>query len=112
VNVIACPTCGRLEFDVIRLAADLERRLSHITEPIDISILGCVVNGIGEGKEADIGIAGGRGGGLLFRKGEVVRKVAAEDLESVLIAEVEQLAKERQAQSHLKKTAKLRFSPS
>jgi len=112
VNIIACPTCGRLEFDVIRLAADLERRLSHITEPIDISILGCVVNGIGEGKEADIGIAGGRGGGLLFRKGEVVRKVPAEDLESVLILEVEQLAKERQAQSHLKNPAKLHFSPS
>lgn len=95
VNVIACPTCGRLEFDVIRLASHLERRLAHITEPIDISILGCVVNGIGEGKEADIGIAGGHGGGLLFRKGEVVRKVASEALESALIAEVKQLAKER-----------------
>ncbi|MFQ5779413.1 MAG: flavodoxin-dependent (E)-4-hydroxy-3-methylbut-2-enyl-diphosphate synthase, partial [Nitrospiria bacterium] len=75
VNVIACPTCGRLEIDVMKLAANLENKLSHITEPIDISVLGCVVNGIGEGKEADIGIAGGRGVGLLFRKGEIIRKV-------------------------------------
>ncbi|MFY9270036.1 MAG: flavodoxin-dependent (E)-4-hydroxy-3-methylbut-2-enyl-diphosphate synthase, partial [Candidatus Manganitrophaceae bacterium] len=72
VNVIACPTCGRLEIDVIGLANRLEAKLGHITEPIDISILGCVVNGIGEGKEADIGIAGGRGVGLLFRGGEIV----------------------------------------
>ncbi len=99
VNVIACPTCGRLEFDVVKLAADLEKKLSHITEPLDISILGCVVNGIGEGKEADIGIAGGRGGGLLFRKGEIIRKIRADEMESVLIAEVEQLVAERKAQN-------------
>ncbi|MBI3805836.1 MAG: flavodoxin-dependent (E)-4-hydroxy-3-methylbut-2-enyl-diphosphate synthase [Nitrospirae bacterium] len=95
VNVIACPTCGRLEIDVIKLAAMVESKLAHITEPIDISILGCVVNGIGEGKEADIGIAGGRGVGLLFRQGEIIRKVPSEQLESVLLYEVEQLVKER-----------------
>ncbi len=95
VNVIACPTCGRLEIDVIKLAAMVEAKLGHITEPIDISILGCVVNGIGEGKEADIGIAGGRGVGLLFRNGEIIRKVPSEQLESVLLFEVEQLVKER-----------------
>lgn len=95
VNVIACPTCGRLEIDVIKLAATLEAKLGHITEPIDISVLGCVVNGIGEGKEADIGIAGGRGVGLLFRNGEIIRKVPSEQLESVLLFEVEQLVKER-----------------
>lgn len=95
VNVIACPTCGRLEIDVIGLAAKLEAKLAHITEPIDISILGCVVNGIGEGKEADIGIAGGRGVGLLFRKGEIIRKVPSEALEAVLMAEVDSLIAER-----------------
>jgi (E)-4-hydroxy-3-methylbut-2-enyl-diphosphate synthase len=100
VNVIACPTCGRLEIDVIKLAADLEAKLAHVTEPIDISILGCVVNGIGEGKEADIGIAGGRGVGLLFRKGEIIRKVPSEELASVLIIEVEQLLKEREAEKN------------
>ncbi len=99
VNVIACPTCGRLEIDVIGLANRLEAKLGHITEPIDISILGCVVNGIGEGKEADIGIAGGRGVGLLFRGGEIVRKVPSEQLESVLLFEVEQLVKERKAKN-------------
>ncbi len=95
INVIACPTCGRLEIDVFKLAANIEAKLGHVTEPINISILGCVVNGIGEGKEADIGIAGGRGVGLLFRHGEIIRKVPSEELESVLMEEVEQLLKER-----------------
>ena len=96
VNIIACPTCGRLEIDVVRLADILEKKLSHITEPVDISVLGCVVNGIGEGKEADIGIAGGRGVGLLFRGGEIIRKVPLEELESVLLEEVENLVAARQ----------------
>ncbi|MBI5180003.1 MAG: flavodoxin-dependent (E)-4-hydroxy-3-methylbut-2-enyl-diphosphate synthase, partial [Nitrospirae bacterium] len=65
INIISCPTCGRLEIDVIKLASQVEQRLSHIKEPLDISVLGCVVNGIGEGKEADIGIAGGRGIGIV-----------------------------------------------
>ena len=98
VNLIACPTCGRLEIDVVGLANTLERKLSHITEPIDISVLGCVVNGIGEGKEADIGIAGGRGVGLLFRGGEIIRKVPLEALEAVLMEEVERLVAARQAE--------------
>ncbi len=98
VNLIACPTCGRVEIDVFKLSANLETKLAHVTEPIDISVLGCVVNGIGEGKEADIGIAGGRGVGLLFRKGEIIRKVPLEELESVLISEVNHLVAERQAQ--------------
>ncbi len=98
VNVIACPTCGRLEIDVIGLANTLETKLSHITEPIDISVLGCVVNGIGEGKEADIGIAGGRGVGMLFRGGEIIRKVPSEQLESVLMEEVEKLVAARKAE--------------
>jgi len=95
VNIIACPTCGRLEIDVIRLANTLETKLGHITEPIDISVLGCVVNGIGEGKEADIGIAGGRGVGLLFRGGEIIRKVPSAELESVLFEEVEKIVAAR-----------------
>lgn len=105
VNVIACPTCGRLEFDVIKLSADIEKRLAHITEPIDVSILGCVVNGIGEGKEADIGIAGGHSGSILFRKGQIVRRVSSEGLESALIEEVEQLALERQEARKKQKSA-------
>ncbi len=74
----------------------LEERLAHIREPIDISILGCVVNGIGEGKEADIGIAGGKESGLLFRKGKVVRKIKESEMLDVLVKEVEALVEERQ----------------
>ena len=96
VNVIACPTCGRLEIDVIRLANEVEKRLAHVKEPLNISILGCVVNGIGEGKEADVGIAGGRGVGLLFRRGEIIRKVPEDQILDVLLAEVEMILKEKE----------------
>ena len=99
INVIACPTCGRLEIDVVKIANNLERRLAHIKEPITVSVLGCVVNGIGEGKEADIGIAGGQGVGILFKEGKLIRKVKADDLEEVLVEEVEALALSRQNKS-------------
>jgi len=99
INVIACPTCRRLEIDFIKIANNHERRLAHIKEPITVSVLGCVVNGIGEGKEADIGIAGGQGVGILFKEGKLVRKIKADDLEEVLVEEVEALAISRQKQS-------------
>ena len=95
INVIACPTCGRVEIDVVRMANELEKKLGHIKTPLNVSVLGCVVNGIGEGKEADIGIAGGEGKGILFKKGKLVRKVPMEELMDTLIEEVEQLAKEK-----------------
>ena len=98
INVIACPTCGRVEIDVVRLANELEKRLGHIKTPLNVSVLGCVVNGIGEGKEADIGIAGGEGVGILFKKGKLLRKVPAEELMETLIREVELLAKEKAAE--------------
>ena len=95
VNVIACPTCGRVEIDVVKMANELEKRLSHIQTPLNVSVLGCVVNGIGEGKEADIGIAGGQGSGILFKKGKLVRKVPSEELLDTLIEEVEIMANEQ-----------------
>jgi (E)-4-hydroxy-3-methylbut-2-enyl-diphosphate synthase len=98
VNVIACPTCGRVEIDVIRLANEVEKRLGHIRVPLTVSVLGCVVNGIGEGKEADIGIAGGEGVGILFKHGKLVRKVKSEELMETLLAEVELMAKEKEAE--------------
>ena len=98
INVIACPTCGRVEIDVVRMANELEKRLGHIKTPLNVSVLGCVVNGIGEGKEADIGIAGGEGVGILFKKGKLVSKVPIEELTNRLIEEVELLAKEREAE--------------
>jgi (E)-4-hydroxy-3-methylbut-2-enyl-diphosphate synthase len=99
INVIACPTCGRVEIDVVRMANELEKKLGHIKTPLNVSVLGCVVNGIGEGKEADIGIAGGEGKGILFKKGKLVRKVPMEELMDTLIQEVELLAKEKEAEA-------------
>ncbi|MFM8551669.1 MAG: flavodoxin-dependent (E)-4-hydroxy-3-methylbut-2-enyl-diphosphate synthase [Nitrospiraceae bacterium] len=99
INVIACPTCGRVEIDVVRMANELEKRLGHITAPLNVSVLGCVVNGIGEGKEADIGIAGGEGVGILFKKGKLVRKVPMDELMDTLIREVETMARERDAET-------------
>src|SRR5215472_5553005 len=100
INVIACPTCGRVEIDVVRMANELEKKLGHIKAPLNVSVLGCVVNGIGEGKEADIGIAGGEGKGILFKKGKLVRKVPMEELMDTLIHEVELLAKEKEAEAN------------
>jgi len=98
INVIACPTCGRVEIDVVKMANELEKKLGHIKTPLNVSVLGCVVNGIGEGKEADIGVAGGEGKGILFKKGKLVRKVPIEELMDTLIEEVELLAKEKEAE--------------
>ena len=100
INVIACPTCGRVEIDVVKLANELEKKLGHIKTPLNVSVLGCVVNGIGEGKEADIGIAGGEGKGILFKKGKLVRKVPIEELMDTLIYEIELMAKEKDAEGN------------
>lgn len=91
VNIISCPTCGRCEIDIIGLTKEVERRLQGKTKPIDVAVMGCIVNGPGEAKAADIGIAGGKGLGILFRKGEVVKKVREKDLADILVKEVEDL---------------------
>jgi (E)-4-hydroxy-3-methylbut-2-enyl-diphosphate synthase len=96
VNLISCPTCGRTEINIIGLAEEVERRLSHIKEPLTVAVMGCVVNGPGEAREADIGIAGGKGTGLLFRHGEIVRKFDEKELADVLVHEVEEIVKSRQ----------------
>ncbi|MCE5249002.1 flavodoxin-dependent (E)-4-hydroxy-3-methylbut-2-enyl-diphosphate synthase [bacterium] len=85
-EVISCPTCGRTEIDIIGLAEEVERRASSIASPIIIAVMGCVVNGPGEAREADYGIAGGKGTGLLFRKGEKVRTVPERELVDALFA--------------------------
>ena len=82
-EIISCPTCGRTEVNLLRLAAEVEKRLARETAPIKVAVMGCVVNGPGEAREADIGLAGGRGKGIIFRKGEVVRSV---DGETALLA--------------------------
>ena len=75
VDIISCPTCGRCEVDLIRLVEEVQERLEHIEAPLTVAVMGCVVNGPGEAREADVGIAGGKGTGLLFKKGEVIEKV-------------------------------------
>ncbi|MBW2037095.1 MAG: flavodoxin-dependent (E)-4-hydroxy-3-methylbut-2-enyl-diphosphate synthase [Deltaproteobacteria bacterium] len=88
-EIISCPTCGRCEIDLVKLVEQVESALVTSTTPVRLAIMGCVVNGPGEAREADIGIAGGRGHGVLFKKGKVVRKVPEERLVEVLLKEVE-----------------------
>jgi (E)-4-hydroxy-3-methylbut-2-enyl-diphosphate synthase len=88
-EIISCPTCGRCNIDLFDIVAKVEEALAATAAPIKIAIMGCVVNGPGEAREADIGIAGGDGTGILFRKGKVVRKFAQEKLVEVLMAEVD-----------------------
>ena len=91
VNLIACPTCGRTRIDLIPLAEEVERRLADCPKDITVAVMGCAVNGPGEAGAADIGIAGGNGEGLLFRKGEILRKVPQDQLLDALMAEIEKL---------------------
>ncbi|HLP18303.1 MAG TPA: flavodoxin-dependent (E)-4-hydroxy-3-methylbut-2-enyl-diphosphate synthase [Bacteroidota bacterium] len=88
VELIACPTCGRLEVDLFSIMGELDRRLSGIKKPIKIAVLGCVVNGPGEASEADIGIAAGKGVGILYRKGEMIRRVKESEIVETIVEEV------------------------
>ena len=88
---VSCPTCGRTQIDLITIANEVEQRLKKIHKPIKVAVMGCPVNGPGEAKNADIGIAGGNGCGLIFKKGEIVKKVSEEDLIEELFAEIERL---------------------
>ena len=90
-NIIACPTCGRTNIDLIPLAEEVEHRLEDCKKPITVAVMGCAVNGPGEAAAADVGIAGGKGEGLLFRKGEILRKVPQEQLIEALMEEIEKL---------------------
>ena len=87
-EIISCPTCGRCEIDLFRLVGRVEKALSGIRSSPRVAVMGCVVNGPGEAREADVGIAGGRRQGILFKKGRVVRKIPEEDLAGALIDEV------------------------
>jgi (E)-4-hydroxy-3-methylbut-2-enyl-diphosphate synthase len=91
IELISCPTCGRCEIDLIKLAEEIDRNIRTMPEPIKVAVLGCVVNGPGEAREADVGIAGGRGFGFLFRKGEIVKKVPEEELMSELLQEIKKI---------------------
>jgi (E)-4-hydroxy-3-methylbut-2-enyl-diphosphate synthase len=100
VELIACPTCGRLEVDLFAIMAELEKRLEGVKKPVKIAVLGCVVNGPGEASEADIGIAAGKGVGILYRKGEVVRKVKESEIVDVIVEEVKNFRPEGEPAVH------------
>ena len=90
-DLISCPTCGRTKYDMIPIAREVERRLQGCTKPITVAVMGCAVNGPGEARSADVGIAGGDGEGLLFRKGEILYKVPQDKLVDALMAVIERL---------------------
>lgn len=91
IEIISCPTCGRTNINLISLVEEAERRLEGINKNISVAIMGCAVNGPGEAREADIGIAGGNGNGLLFKKGKIIKKVKEEELLEELIKEINKL---------------------
>ncbi len=94
-TLISCPTCGRTQISLEKLALEVERRLEKIQEPITVAVMGCVVNGPGEAREADVGIAGGINEGLIFRKGVIIKKVAESDIIDELFAEIDRILLER-----------------
>jgi (E)-4-hydroxy-3-methylbut-2-enyl-diphosphate synthase len=93
-TLVSCPTCGRCNIDLLPIAKAVEDRLSTISTPITVAVMGCVVNGPGEAREADIGIAGGKGQGLLFKRGEIIKKVPENELINALFVEIDKLTKE------------------
>ncbi len=91
VQIVACPTCGRTKIDLIGLANEVEAALESCEKPIKVAVMGCIVNGPGEAREADIGVAGGDGCGMLFKKGEILRKVPENEIVSALLEEIDKL---------------------
>lgn len=90
-KLVSCPTCGRTKIDIIKIAGEVEERLSSIDKDITVAVMGCAVNGPGEAKNADIGIAGGNGEALLFKKGKIIKKVKADNITDELFKEIERL---------------------
>jgi (E)-4-hydroxy-3-methylbut-2-enyl-diphosphate synthase len=95
VELIACPTCGRLEVDLFGIMKQLEEKLEGVKKPVKIAVLGCVVNGPGEASEADIGIAAGKGVAILYRKGEVIKRVKEEEIVDTILEEVRNFQPEK-----------------
>ena len=98
-EIISCPTCGRCEIDLFRIAEEVERFVRKIEHPLKLAVMGCVVNGPGEAREADVGLAGGKGVGLIFRKGRIIRKVKEEEILPAFFEEVESFLRELNSSS-------------
>jgi len=88
VNIISCPTCGRTKIDLKSLVKKVERKVQNINKPLTVAVMGCVVNGPGEAREADFGVAGGIGRGILFKKGVIVKRLKEEELLDALMEEI------------------------
>ncbi len=97
-ELISCPTCGRCQVNLFGLAEEVERHIQNLTTPLKIAVMGCVVNGPGEAKEADIGVAGGHGVGIIFKKGQLYKKVPEDQLLAVFLGEVDQMVQEKKGQ--------------
>lgn len=93
-TLVSCPTCGRCNVNLIAIATEVEERLKSVDKPVKVAVMGCVVNGPGEAKEADIGIAGGNGQGIVFRKGQIIRTVPEEQLVAALFSELDNIIEE------------------
>ncbi|HEY4716206.1 MAG TPA: flavodoxin-dependent (E)-4-hydroxy-3-methylbut-2-enyl-diphosphate synthase [bacterium] len=95
ITLISCPSCGRSEIDLIRITKEFEKKMNAVTTPLTVAIMGCVVNGPGEAREADVGVAGGKGVAVLFRKGKLIKKIKEKEMVHVLIHEVMELSKKK-----------------
>lgn len=95
VNIISCPTCGRIEIDLLRIVEEVKQRTKDIETPLNIAIMGCIVNGPGEARNADVGLAGGKGVGIIFRKGKIIKKVKESAMVDALMEEVYKILDEK-----------------
>jgi (E)-4-hydroxy-3-methylbut-2-enyl-diphosphate synthase len=95
--VIACPTCGRLEVDLFKIAAEIEQATAHIKMPLSLAVMGCAVNGPGEAREADLGVAAGRGNGMIYREGKAIRRVSEAEIVPALLEEIERFVADKAA---------------
>ena len=95
--VIACPTCGRLEVDLFKIAKEIEDSTAHIKMPVSLAVMGCAVNGPGEAREADLGVAAGRGNGMIYREGKAIRRVKEEEIVPALLEEIERFVADKTA---------------
>ncbi len=94
--VIACPTCGRLEVDLFKIVGEIEQATGHIKMPLTLAVMGCAVNGPGEAREADLGVAAGRGNGMIYREGKAIRRVKEEEIVPALLEEIERFVRDRE----------------
>jgi (E)-4-hydroxy-3-methylbut-2-enyl-diphosphate synthase len=95
--VIACPTCGRLEVDLFKIVGEIEKATAHIKMPLSLAVMGCAVNGPGEAREADLGVAAGRGNGMIYRQGKAIRRVKEEEIVPALLEEIDRFVKDKES---------------